>query len=338
MKNLGKTIVLFIWLFLISNLLSWYYIYKNPNVLLYLNNLELLTSLVLITIIPFVISIVYFLYYNKDLLKSFFNIKFEIKKIIFSSLLFIFWIFFIQFLSKFFPNQDNYNIMDSMLKIKTFDFFFYLLVFVVLAAIYEEIIFRFILWNFFKNYIKSNFIVIILTAFLFAIMHLQYNMNLIIEVFILGIILGIIKLLYGLRYSILLHILNNSLIVTFNCLPALLYIDNWQLKNIYQEYLKEKNFIIDYMCVKWNNKNPFLISYILKDQTFKTCYTNPNKNNKICIKYIKNIRNKFQKYQMLYFLDEKEKKYVNNFIKSLDSYIEIYEKQIKYNNNNKFNN
>lgn len=87
---------------------------------------------------------------------------------------------------------------------------------VYIAAVFEELIFRGLL-----IYINNNFAYYIINI-VFALQHyestksLKQNVILIIYTFILGLIFSQVLKVYGLIYSILLHLLNN-LLTTMGC-------------------------------------------------------------------------------------------------------------------------
>lgn len=83
---------------------------------------------------------------------------------------------------------------------------------VLFAPLFEELLFRFFLYNELRAFGK-NF-AIFSAALLFALMHgniLQFVVAL-----TLGLLLGIIRERFGLRYAILLHLSNNALAILFN--------------------------------------------------------------------------------------------------------------------------
>ncbi|MES0490858.1 MAG: type II CAAX endopeptidase family protein [Leptospirales bacterium] len=88
---------------------------------------------------------------------------------------------------------------------------------VILAPLFEEIFFRDVLFKVFKDFTKSDFAIILITAFLFSIVHLSmsYGLGDMTNAFILyfsaGLILGAIRWIScSLLYPILLHVAVNT--------------------------------------------------------------------------------------------------------------------------------
>lgn len=87
----------------------------------------------------------------------------------------------------------------------------------IIAGIGEELLFRGVLQNLFKDWSGSTHLSVWLTAFLFSVIHLQYHA--ILPRFILGALIGYVYVYSGnLKYSILLHVLYNSILVVFTYL------------------------------------------------------------------------------------------------------------------------
>ncbi len=90
--------------------------------------------------------------------------------------------------------------------------FLMLLYSVLLAPLFEEILFRGLLFNQLRRY--GRCFAILITALLFGLMHT--NVLQLIAAILLGILLAWIRENYGLPYAILLHITNNALAILFN--------------------------------------------------------------------------------------------------------------------------
>lgn len=84
----------------------------------------------------------------------------------------------------------------------------------LVAGIGEELLFRGVLQNLFKDWSGSIHLSVWLTAFLFSVIHLQYHA--ILPRFVLGALIGYVYVYSGnLNYSILLHVVYNSILVVF---------------------------------------------------------------------------------------------------------------------------
>ena len=95
------------------------------------------------------------------------------------------------------------NLLDLLLMLGLIGF---------IAALGEEILFRGVLQNLFKEWFRSHHISVWLTAFLFSVIHLQYHA--VLPRFILGAFIGYVYVYSGnLRSSILLHFFYNSTLV-----------------------------------------------------------------------------------------------------------------------------
>lgn len=82
----------------------------------------------------------------------------------------------------------------------------------LVAGIGEELLFRGIIQNLFKNWSGSVHLAVWLTALLFSVIHLQYHA--ILPRFVLGALIGYVYVYTGnLKYSILLHVIYNSVLV-----------------------------------------------------------------------------------------------------------------------------
>lgn len=90
--------------------------------------------------------------------------------------------------------------------------FLMLLYSVLLAPLFEEILFRGLLFNQLRRY--GRCFAILITALLFGLMHT--NVLQFIAAVLLGLLLAWIRECYGLPYAILLHISNNALAILFN--------------------------------------------------------------------------------------------------------------------------
>ncbi len=83
---------------------------------------------------------------------------------------------------------------------------------IILAPLFEECLFRGLVFNPLRRF--GRCFAILVTALLFGLMHA--NILQFIAAFLLGILLAWIRENYGLRRSILLHITNNALAILFN--------------------------------------------------------------------------------------------------------------------------
>lgn len=117
-----------------------------------------------------------------------------------------------------------------------------LLIVTVFAPILEELTFRGVLLQGLKRY-GENFAVVA-SAFLFGLAH--YNLYQFFLAFGLGIVLGYGALRYSLRFSILLHILNNSLGGLFAAFTGLylflvlfVLVELWRIKRRNPDALRE---------------------------------------------------------------------------------------------------
>ncbi len=90
--------------------------------------------------------------------------------------------------------------------------FLMLLYSVLLAPLFEELLFRGLLFNQLRRY--GRCFAILITALLFGLMHA--NVLQLIAAILLGLLLAWIRESYGLPYAILLHISNNALAILFN--------------------------------------------------------------------------------------------------------------------------
>ena len=90
--------------------------------------------------------------------------------------------------------------------------FLMLLYSVLLAPLFEEILFRGLIFNQLRRY--GRCFAILITALLFGLMHT--NVLQLIAAILLGLLLAWIRETYGLPYAILLHISNNALAILFN--------------------------------------------------------------------------------------------------------------------------
>lgn len=92
------------------------------------------------------------------------------------------------------------------------DLFLMLLLMGLVAGIGEELLFRGIIQNLFKNWSGSTHLAVWLTALLFSVIHLQYHA--VLPRFVLGALIGYVYVYSGnLKYSMLLHLVYNSVLV-----------------------------------------------------------------------------------------------------------------------------
>lgn len=78
---------------------------------------------------------------------------------------------------------------------------------VIIAPIYEEVLFRGLLFGIWQNKI----IAIITSSVLFSLVHFQYDWFGLVLIFIIGLIFGWVRYRYGLIVVIILHMLNNAI-------------------------------------------------------------------------------------------------------------------------------
>ena len=101
-------------------------------------------------------------------------------------------------------------------------FFLGLFIFALLPAIAEELIFRGIIQTSLSTRYKG-FTTIIISTLLFVLMHGSLNQT--IYQFVVGIMLSYLALVGGsIIYSIILHFLNNALVVVFSCFDIVSYL------------------------------------------------------------------------------------------------------------------
>ena len=109
--------------------------------------------------------------------------------------------------------EQTLLLTEQFLQMDTvFDLIAMLVLMGVVAALGEELLFRGVLQNLFKEWSGSKHIAVWTTAFLFSVIHLQYHA--ILPRFALGAFIGYVYLYSGsLRAPILLHFLYNSTLV-----------------------------------------------------------------------------------------------------------------------------
>ncbi len=117
---------------------------------------------------------------------------------------------------------EQFLIMDSVL-----DLAYIILIMGVVAAIGEELLFRGLLLNLFKNWSNSFHFSVWITAFLFSVIHMQYHA--VIPRFFLGAFIGYVFVYSGsLRSSIYVHFFYNTILILLsyfiqhNMVPAYL--------------------------------------------------------------------------------------------------------------------
>lgn len=264
----------------------------------------------------------------------------------------------------------------------------------VFAAIYEEIIFRWILFDLFlgwfnkiklfaksstKIYINDSskikskmnvsslreykkkitipvILTIIITALLFWFMHMQYWVILIINVILIWLIFGYLKYKYWIIHTIIIHMINNFVIIFFTMLlPTVLAHLNHTIFNRDQNQVNltklkynldnEENIFLkqilrwQVITNKWltNNKqidrvlkdskenlyNPYIYKYFfMPDWDYTKCIISQKyKSSKWCKDWAKKLLLKFTNYEKLYKLGLIQKyqfKHIQEFIKFIN--------------------
>jgi membrane protease YdiL (CAAX protease family) len=119
-------------------------------------------------------------------------------------------------------NVDNTIPMQEKMSNSFAFFMFGLLVYALLPAIAEELIFRgVILKSLSSRY--TGFVAITLSSIMFVLMHGSLQQTL--YQLVMGIMLGYLAYVGGsIIYSILLHFLNNALVIVFSCFDVVGYI------------------------------------------------------------------------------------------------------------------
>ena len=117
---------------------------------------------------------------------------------------------------------DNTLPLQAKMTTDTGYFFLGLFIFALLPAIAEELIFRGIIQTSLSTRYKG-FTTIIISTLLFVLMHGSLNQT--IYQFVVGIMLSYLALVGGsIIYSIILHFLNNALVVVFSCFDIVSYL------------------------------------------------------------------------------------------------------------------
>lgn len=103
--------------------------------------------------------------------------------------------------------------IDAFLKMNTsFDFIQMFLIMAILPAICEEALFRGVLQSIFKSWTRNMHVGIFITAFLFALIHMQFYTFL--PIMALGLVLGYVReWTKSLWAPVLIHLINNGSIV-----------------------------------------------------------------------------------------------------------------------------
>lgn len=117
---------------------------------------------------------------------------------------------------------DNTIPMQELMSENGWYFLLGLVIFAVLPAIAEELIFRGIIQKSLSSRYKGH-VVIIVTALVFTFIHGSLNQTL--YQFLVGIMLSYVSLVGGsLVYSMVLHFLNNALVLVFSCFDIVPYL------------------------------------------------------------------------------------------------------------------
>jgi len=312
-------------------------------------------------IIPVVIGLLYlyiryFNYINLSFIKFIKN--FNQKAVLWGYLLvLLFWVVYSQLMNYLWINLWK-NIFDSFAATRNIPILLIFTVLGVFAAIYEELIFRWILFDLFKRFFstiigkkwKENheveinknkkfntpiILTIIITAVLFWFMHMQYSIYLIINVIIIGLLLWVIRYKFWLVNSIVIHIINNFVIIFWTMLMPVVIWNISYYKNINMggnekvltlenNFNREKNLFLEQIIkqeIKTNQwikddkminaflkkntdsyYNPYIFKYFfLPDGKFTKCITNLNTLNKTrCYDWTKKLYQRFKDYKRLY--------------------------------------
>ncbi len=117
---------------------------------------------------------------------------------------------------------DNTLPLQDKMASSTGYFFLGLFIFAFLPAIAEELIFRGIIQTSLASKYKG-FVTIIISTLLFVLMHGSLNQT--IYQFVVGVMLSYLALVGGsVIYSMILHFLNNALVVVFSCFDIVSYL------------------------------------------------------------------------------------------------------------------
>ncbi len=117
---------------------------------------------------------------------------------------------------------DNTIPMQDLMSENGWYFLLGLVIFAVLPAIAEELIFRGIIQKSLSSRYKGH-VVVIVTALIFTFIHGSLNQTL--YQFLVGIMLSFLSLVGGsLVYSMILHFLNNALVLVFSCFDIVPYL------------------------------------------------------------------------------------------------------------------
>jgi len=342
---LALIIIPIIWIsYLDTNDLLWF---------LTMSNLQILILSFLQVFIPILGGFLYlFLKYKKlfkekfNNFKSRFNLKIVLIWFLALSVTSFLYEKFIKYLWLHF--QSNY--FEQIWNSKDLSLISFFLLFAVIAAVYEELLFRWFLFDFFKKAFwkikilknRPKLIIvftILTTSILFWLIHMQYDLLTIVNVIFLWIILWFIRYKYWLINSIFVHVLNNFIIIFVSMfLPTLVlylsyhnYLPNNSLSLI-QKYKKENNFLI----LSWDKKanlhrenfNKYIYKYFLfQGSALLKCNFPDNltiQERKNCLNEINNLEKKFKWYLNLYkcwilndFSDLKQIKETISYISNL---------------------
>ena len=177
---------------------------KNYN----LFDLEVAQSYLLVTNI---IIVVFFYYYNKNTgtIKSIFN-NIDAKKTLLSIAFFLPFLVFSNFAEnlELFKNDIAFKISFNNSYVNNALLFLNV---VVLMPFIEEIIFRALILEGIIDVFKKKYLAILLSSFLFSLVHIQYNTSVMILLFFFSILSSIIYLKFdkNIFYPFIIHAINN---------------------------------------------------------------------------------------------------------------------------------
>jgi len=333
--------------------------YLSISFLVYTTNINFVLASFSQIIVPILIGFLYlyiryYKYFNYNLKRAFKNINY---KVILGGyiLVLIIWIIYSWIISLLWLKEwDNiFNAFANTHSIWVLSIFTGLW---ILAAIYEELIFRWILFDLFLRFfwwckiffnkrkeekIKKEkgkrkidivaILTIIITAILFWFMHLQYSIVLIVNVILIWLVLWFIRYKYWIINSIFIHVINNFVIIFWTMLLPLIF------SNIVYQKIHDNNLIS--LRTQFENEENIFLQNILKKQVISNKWiTNNLQINQILKNSKENIYNPYiykyfflpsWKYSKCIFSKNKNKKWCKMNIPSLKDRFIQYEKLYK---------
>lgn len=334
LKIYSKVLALFLFLFFILAIgLNYYILHLEVQIAINFTNTQIVSFLLLVSILPFISSLLYayFLLRKNEKTKKYITFKYLFSKfnpkIIIISILSILWISFI--FEHFLIQQHQSNIVTDILSnwntLSLILFWF----FAVLMAIMEELIYRWILFWFIETFLKSKinrkkavFITIVITALLFWLSHLQYSWTLIIEVITIWLMLWYIRYKYWMINNIIIHVINNFIIVLTSIIIPLLFINNVHNNKLLNSFKNEKNFILE--KITKNAINPYIYKYkkLLINNKDKIKNMNDKEYNDL-LKKITTLQTRFNNYNNNLKLSKRDKEEIKDFLNNLEIQIKF---------------